>query len=508
MENESIIDIPIWKPKQELIWNSQATEILIAGDTRAGKSFFIRKAYIYLCSQIMGLVTDILRLNYEDVINNYMVGETSFPELLGQWEKDKKVTINSDNILFNETGSIIQLKHCADDKVARKHQGNAVHMRTLDEAGQLPESRIRGLTGWITLSQQMLDRIPEKWRHLFPRMYHLTNFIGPGMGYYRRGFLECREPLVIEQVGQFRRQFIPMYLSDNDSEDAQTTIARIKEAFPDPAVQKALLECNWRSAVGDFFPEWDENRHVVSDLEKFPEHLARYSGHDWGTADPACFYWAFISDGQEFKDEHERTRWFPRGAIVIYKEWYICDSYQPSKGARLRNEEMATGFLDRTEKEYHNQPVMTDSLPFQDRGGPTIAKIYRDLGVNIIHGDTSRIPGWSQVRSRLNGVVIDVNEKTEDGKPIKYPLLYITESCEYLRRAFPALTRHKSELKGEDAVESGEPTHACDTVRIICNTHKVIFDAPILPEHLLDQTLKDRKNTRRSVKDLFPELNI
>ena len=510
---KSVIRLPIWKPKQKLIWDSKATEILIAGDTRAGKSFFIRKAYIWWCSQIEGLVTDILRLNYEDVIQNYMVGETSFPQLLSQWEKDGLVKVNSDNIIFQETGSVITLKHCADDKVARKHQGNAVHVRTLDESAQLPENRIRGLGGWITLSDTMKARIPDQWKGMFPRMYHLTNFIGPGMGFYRRGFLEPREPLAIEQVGQFRRQYIPMYLTDNDSEDAEETIARIREAFPDPATQKALLECNWRAAGGDFFPEWNESRHVVKDLNKFPDHLLRYSGHDWGTADPACFYWAFVSDGQEFTDDNGRQRWFPRGAIVIYREWYINDAYQPHKGARLRNEEMRDGYFDRTEPEHRNQPVFTDSLPFQDRGGPTIASIYREKlangrpKVNLILGDTSRVPGWSQVRSRLAGIVLDTNE-LEDGKPVRYPLVYITESCENLRRAMPMLTRHKSELKSEDAVESGEATHACDTLRIICNTHKLIYDAPRDDEQMIKNTLRSPKNTRKSLRDHIPELPI
>ena len=498
MSKQSVIKLPIWKPKQQLIWDSKATELLIAGDTRAGKSFFIRKAYVLWCSQIFGLVTDILRLNYEDVINNYMVGETSFPELLKQWEKDKIVKINSDNILFQETGSVIKLGHCADDKIARKHQGNAVHVRTLDESAQLPENRIRGLTGWITLSDEMLRRIPEQWRGMFPKFYHLTNFIGPGMGYYRRGFLEPREPLEIEQVGQFKRQYIPMYLTDNDSEDAAQTIARIKEAFPDPATQKALLECNWRAAVGDFFPEWSEQRHVIPDIDNIPSHLIRYSGHDWGTADPACFYWAFISDGEAFEDSRGRSRWFPRGAIVIYREWYICDPYQPSKGARLRNEEMASGYLDRTEQEYQEQLVITDSLPFQDRGGPTIASIYHDHKVRLVRGDTSRIPGWSQVRSRLNGIVLDVNDLDENGTPIKLPLLYVAESCEYLRRAMPALTRHKSELKSEDAVESGEATHATDTVRLICMTNKIalpkkpVKQEPLPPPHLRKSTTPDQ----------------
>lgn len=471
MSKDSIIRLPIWKLKQKLIYDSKATEILIAGDTRGGKSFFITKLYILLCSQIMGLVTDILRLNHSDVINNYMVGPNSFPELLKQWEKDKKVKINSDNVYFEDTGSLITLGHCADDKIARKHQGNPVHVRTLDEAAQLPENRIRGLTGWLTLSDIMLKRIPEKWAGMFPRMYHLTNFIGPGMGYYRRGFLEPRQPFEIEQVGQFRRQYIPIYLTDNDSEDAQKTIARIKEAYPDPAVQKALLECDWRAAIGDFFPEWNEKRHVIPDMTP-PAWWYHYAGHDWGTADPACFYWAAISDAQAFKDSEGNTRWYPEGAIIVYKEWYICDPHQPSKGLRLRNEEMAEGFLDRTEPQFKKQKVVTDSLPFQDRGGPTIASIYRALGVNLIQGDTSRIPGYSQVRSRLNGKEIDTNHLDSNGKVYKHPLLYICECCEHLRRAFPALTRHKT--KGEDAVESGEATHSTDTIRIIANTYKVI----------------------------------
>jgi len=169
---------------------------------------------------------------------------------------------------------------------------------------------------------------------------------------------------------------------------------------------------------------------------------------------------------------------------------------------------MALGFLARTESEYLNQPVVSDSLPFQDRGGPTIASIYRDLGVNLIQGDTSRIPGWSQIRSRLNGVVIDSNEKDSQGKVVKYPLLYVCESCEFLRRSFPSLARHKSETKREDATESGEATHATDTIRLICNTNKIIMDAPIPDKVLFDRTIKNPKNVNKSIRDILPGIDI
>lgn len=496
---EVVLTLPKFKAKQQLIFDSKATEILIAGDTRAGKSFFIRKTYIYFCSQIPGLQCDILRLNYDDVINNYMDGETSFPLMLRDWERAGLVKINESEIRFWNDSHIL-LGHCADDKVARKHQGNAKHMRTVDESAQIPEARLRGLTGWITMSKDMVDRVPEKWRDTFPRMYHLTNFMGPGMGYYRRGFLECREPFVIEQVGQFKRQFIPMYLTDNDSEDMQKTIARIKEAYPDPATQKALLECDWRAKAGDFFPEWNEDRHVVADL-KPPPHWFRFRGLDLGYAEPCCVYWVAVSDGEPFKDDNGQERWFPRGAFILYQEWYIADQTDPSKGLRLRNEDIRDGIIARTEIGHRNDITLTDSLPFQDRGGESVPSVFsnRGDGFQLTLGDTSRVVGWNHLRSRLIGKIEGYGE---DGKSIILPMIYFCECCEAARRYLPLLQRHKSESKGEDAVEHGEATHSPDTIRIICMAHTVIKDRIIPTDVMVKRELAARKPT---VKNLMKQ---
>lgn len=486
------IVLPSFKPKQQLVFDSRANEILFAGDTRAGKSFFVRRTYIELCASIPGLITDILRLNWADVIKNYMLGETSFPALLHNWEKAGLVNITEARIDF-WNGSVITLGHCADERAIRTHQGNPTHVRTLDESAQLIEGNIRALGGWMTITKEFADKIPDKWKGTFPRLYHLTNFVGPGMGYYRRGFLECREPFEIQKVGQFNRQYIPAYLTDNDSEDASATIARIKEAFPDPMVQRALLECDWRAMAGDMFPEWNEDRHVVTDFRP-PVHWFRFRSLDLGYAEPTAVYWCAVSDGEPFFDHDHNERWFPRGAFIIYNEWYVCDEREPSKGLRLRNEDIRDGVIERSELGHRTDITLTDSLPFQDRGGESVPSVFLNKGSGIVLtlGDTSRVVGWNQFRSRLIGIEIDLDGS---GIMMRLPMIYFTESCRYIRQYVPMLQRHKSESKPEDAVEHGEATHSCDAIRLICMAHTIIKDKISPLESRIQKTLAQLKPT-------------
>ena len=320
------IKLPKWHPKQKLAFESLATEILFAGDTRAGKSFFVRKSMILWCSQIPGLQCDIFRLHFDDVIAEAMEGETSFPILLHEWEKAGFVKINQTEIIFwNE--SKISLEHCSDDTVMLKHRGIAKHVRAFIESSQILEHRIRALTGWVTMSEEMKARVPDKWKGQFPKVLHVTNPLGVSTGYYRREFVDCRKPYSIEKVGPRMRQYIPAFVDDNPSEDATQTSERIAEAYPDVAAQKALINedksgiSNWHSLVGEFFPQWEYKRHVVSDFEP-PTYWYRFRSFDWGYAEPFAVYWIAVSDGEPFRDESGNRRWFPRGCLVVYREWY------------------------------------------------------------------------------------------------------------------------------------------------------------------------------------------
>ena len=322
--NAVVLPLPKFKPKQRIAWDSKATEILLGGDTRAGKSFFIKKAYIRFAAEIEGLVLDIFRLHYDDVVKNYMKGEWSFPVFMARWI-DKGLCHFTENSWRLWNGSYCQLYHCGDDIVMQKHQGNPSHVRTIEEACQIPERRLRLLTGWMDMSDEMKARIPKKWDGCFPRIYYPTNPTGPSAGFFARHFVDARPDYAIETVGAFTRQHIPFELADNDSVNHDIVRARIKNAFPDPAMQKALLERDWHARTGLFFTEWNEDRHVIPDIV-LPPHWYRYRTFDWGTSDPAyCAYWA-ISDGYPFMEPTTGIKLtFPRGALILYNEWYICD---------------------------------------------------------------------------------------------------------------------------------------------------------------------------------------
>ena len=129
----------------------------------------------------------------------------------------------------------------------------------------------------------------------------------------------------------------------------------------------------------------------------------------------------------------------------------------------MSNPDVAKGIVERTEEKTAGF-VVTDSKPFQSVGMTrnnkkyVIADEFLDNGVKLIQGNTKRIQGWSQLKSRLTG---------RDG----FPLLYICESCLFTRDYLPTLPRHKS--NPEDAAEDGEPTHICDAVRYACTTRPI-----------------------------------
>lgn len=484
-----IIKVPKFHAKQQIAFDSKANEILFGGATRGGKSFFVRRAYILWCSQIPGLQCDIFRLHLDDIIGNHMEGETSFPVLLSEWERAGLCKVNQTEIKF-WNGSQISLEHASDEaSVMSKHQGIAKHVRTFEEATQISSRLIQWLTGWVTMSEEMQSRVPEKWKGMFPRIYYTTNPIGKSAGYFRREFVKARPPYAIEKVGFFNRQYIPALVEDNPSENAEATRARVGN-LGDQAVSDALLNANWDALAGDFYPEWSDERHVVEDFSP-PAHWFRFRSFDWGTAEPFAVYWWAVSDGEPFRDLNNKQRWYPRGALIAYQEWYGCDDKDPAKGCRMRNEDIAQGILARSEYDFRNVITLTDSLPFQDRGGETIAQTFQKQGVILTQGDTSRVPGWSQLRSRLIGIEIDSN----DGRRV--PMIYFCDSCRYAREYIPALTRHASESKKEDAVEHGEATHTCDAIRLACMAHSVIKDRKEPTETLIKRALQQSKPTMK-----------
>lgn len=385
----------------------------------------------------------------------------------------------------------VLVSNCQDDRQFDSAQGVEKHVLIIDEATQIPERLIRFFRTWVRMSIEMKETLPEEWKGKFPRIIYTANPIGISVPFFKRKFVElCPDEKIVEVEG-FKRQYLLSRYTDNLSVDVQDHIGRL-QGIGDEQLAKALDEGNWNAITGEFFPEWNEDRHVVADFIP-PLHWFQYRGFDWGTAEPFCVLYVAVSDGESFIDSDGRKRWFPRGALIIYNEWYGCDEEHPEKGNRMRNEDIAQGIIERAQYEHRNVITLSDSLPFQDRGGETIAITFQKNGCPLTLADTSRVPGWSQMRSRLIGIKYDSNSEA------RLPMIYFCQRCKYCRDYIPALTRHKSEGKKQDATEHGEATHANDTVRIISMAHTVIKDRLEPMQAQIERYIKQSKPTMKKI---------
>lgn len=453
-EQGIVVHGDLW-PKQIAALESEATEILYGGATRCGKSHFARVLLTAGCINIPNLQCTLIRKKFQDILDNHVYGKNGFKDLLAPLIESGHVSVTQEQVSF-WNGSRIVFKHCQDERQFDSAQGIATQILVIDEATQISERLIDTFRGWCTITEEMRATLPDFFKTRLPRILYTANPIGPSVGYFRRHFVKARAPMKIEKVGAFLRQYIPAKVEDNPSEDKEATAGRMA-MIGDPALGKALLEGDWDAPVGDFFPEWSE-RNITKPLRP-PKHWHRWRGFDWGTTHPFAVGWFCSSDGETFTDQTGVRRWFPKGAVIQYREWIGCDPDRPNVGLGMRNQEIARGILDRSEPGFERVTTLTDSLPFQDRGNEfNIAEIFANCGVMLTQAAMARVQGWSEMRGAIQGVMIDSNDKN------RTPMYYVTEDCPYTIDYIPTLARDPKNY--QDALKDGEQSHVCEMVRM------------------------------------------
>lgn len=504
MPRNSVNPIPYYQPKQLLFRDSEATQILLGGDTRGGKSAGFKIWVIEMCSTIPGLQCDIFRLYEDDVKAGYMTGDFSLLTLTSEWIKDGLVKHNQTELRF-WNGSQINLCHCSSDAAMQKHQGIPKHIRAFDEAGQIPERRMKWLTGWMISNETMKAGLPDAYKNYFPKVIFMSNPIGPSKPYLRKRFVKARPKFSIEQVGAWKLQYIPFRVEDNTFEDAETTRLRVAE-IADEATAKALLNEDWDAQVGNFFQMWDSDRHVIPDFV-IPDFWLRFRTFDYGSYEPwACLWWA-VSPGAEI-----HGKYLPRGCLVCYRELYGCKAEFPTNEADKQvtslapkdwsNIDIANSVIERTEERFDKQPIFTDRFPFVKLGGRAISHDFEDAGLVLSPGELDRENRASQTISKLNG------EKLNADSDYHYPMMVFFESCKYCQDYIPSVERHDNEGRQWDYAEHGEATHIVDCVTLASVVHKKVADAPTNTEAVINMSLKHPKNTRKTLRDILPDLQI
>lgn len=462
VDNLRRIKLPL-TDKQNLAYNTEATEVLYGGAAGGGKSHLIRCALIMWCCLIPGLQCYIFRRVFDDLIKNHMDGPKGFRSMLAGWVLVGLCTIVEDEIRF-WNGSKIKLCHCKDEKHKYNYHGAEIHVLVIDELTTFTDTIYR----YLRFRVRMVGiTVPPQLAGMFPRILCCSNPGNIGHQWVKLAFIDNGHAYgevwdTPQSEGGMRRQYIPAKLTDNPFllRDDPNYMDRIY-GLGSPQLVQAMLDGNWQVVAGAFFPEFNYDVHVLKPFS-IPLRATRFRALDWGSARPFSVGWYAVveSDWPPAQRMDGSILHLPRGALVRYREWYGVNTLfdgaiEPNIGLKLTAEALATGIATRSKGETYAYTVGDPSM-FAENGGPSIAERMRKNALDpngkvvIRPADNERIAGWDQVRSRLA-------PENEDE-----PLVYVFSRQSQFIRTFPALQHDEEKIEDLD---SEQEDHAADEFR-------------------------------------------
>lgn len=358
----------------------------------------------------------------------------------------------------------------AQDKTFKFPNGATLKMRFAESEDDWAEYSGASF-GWIGWDELPLMTSPNNYLKLkarlrsagvelpFKRIRATGNPGGPMHAWVKDYFRIAEFPLgkVVFRADGMTRMFLRSRLEDNalglkndpGYEDRLSGLGS-------PELVRAWRDGDWEIVQGAYFPEFSATRHVVKPFE-IPKGWLRFKSMDWGSASPFCVHWFAVSDGT--------VPGFPRGALILYREWYGAKKGKYNEGLKLPAETVGAQIRDLERFEKITYGVL-DPSAFRHDSGPSIAE---KMKCNFGRADNTRVGnkgafgGWDEVRARLQG---------SDG----VPMLYIFDTCTAIIRTLPAMQhdRHKPEdmdTRGED--------HAADALRYGCMSRPWVRGAKV-----------------------------
>lgn len=420
------------QPKQRLLHETKARQILYGGAAGGGKSRSLRWDLIYWCLQVPGLDTFLFRRTLDELDDNHIrrLKEEVPPELAKYNETKKRLEFVN--------GAGINFSYCEKEADVTRYQGAEMHVLAIDEAAHLTEYQIGYLITRTRLGG-FSERVPPEYRPYLPRIVMASNPGGPGHNFLKERFIDPAPPMTMFEdvkIG-WPTIFIPARMSDNAHLDA--SYEKQFEGLPSE-LARALREGDWDAVVGQALP-LSKERHQLPDFP-IPRHWTRFMSLDWGTAKPFSAGWYAVAEGGvEWVSPSGRVLYvtelvvrgkvvarIPTGAIVRYAEWYGW-SGKRDEGCRLGADTVGRGCLDReTERGDFVDYRVADSAMWAQHDGPSAAERFQKADSRLILRQSvkDRTQNYAEYLARLHG---------EEG----LPMFYITQSCRHYWRTVPTL---------------------------------------------------------------------
>lgn len=390
---------------------------------------------ILMCLRYAGIKTLILRKTYQELINNHINEMRGLLHGIAKYNSSEKV-FRFDN------GSTIKFGYCANDGDLDQYQGAEYDVVFIDEAGQFQEMWIRK----ITASVRGANDLPK-------RFYYTLNPGGPSHGYFKRLFID---KVYNEGEDPEEYRFIQSKVTDNRAlMMMQPDYIKQLQALP-YKLRRAWLDGDWDVFEGAFFEEWTDDpahyqdrqwTHVIDPFD-IPRTWTVFRGFDWGYARPFAVIWWAVD---------------PDGVMYAILELYGMGR-EPNEGIKWTNDQVFRE-IARIEREHpwlkgrEIQGIADPSIWAKESTGISIYESSAAQGVYWNRADNERIPGWMQVRYRM--------QFDEQG----YPMMYVFTNCKHLIRTMPL--QMYDEVKVED-LDTDLEDHLIDVVRYCANSRPIV----------------------------------
>jgi hypothetical protein len=485
------------QPKQALLHECPANEILYGGSAGPGKSHAIRHEGLKWGQLIPSLQVYLFRRTYPELERNHILQiQSDWGNQYGTW-KDSKRRYMLPN------GSIIHACYAQYDKDVLDYHGAEIHLLLIDELTTFSEWQYVYLRNRLRCTIE----IPEHYRHKIPGIVCGSNPGGVGHEMAKRFFVDfCRVEEsstadrlkaagvpVYEHVshstgksiqyslrkapdadGGMTRAYIPGLLEDNQilMKRDPGYINRVK-AMPEP-YRSAYLDGDWDIFIGQAF-SFNRLHHVCKPFP-VPDWAPLYFTFDWGFGKPYSIGWWFCdADGRGFR----------------FSELYGFNG-TPDQGIRQTDSEIAQAVIDHevrlglriadgTWASRHIirlcDPTCFNKKPNYQGGGQgeSTAEVFANRGIIMQPGDPSRHLKIRQFHERL--------KVPEDGS---MPMMMVFDTCEHFIRTIPLL---QMDPKDPEDVDTKMEDHVYDEAAHFVMARPMTMQIPQAKSNTYDQRI-------------------
>lgn len=357
----------------------------------------------------------IIRKTYPELQENHINPIISILNCYAP-ERDDRIASYNDakkNITF-PNGSRILFRYCSNDADAERFQGTEVDVLFIDEATHQSEERYKKLSACV----RGVNNYPK-------RIYLTCNPGGEGHGWVKRLFVD-RIYEANENADDYL--FIQSKVTDNKAlMESNPDYIKQLESLPED-LRKAWLDGNWDIFVGQYFPEFRRDVHVIEPFP-IPAEWRKWRAFDYGLDRLACVWCAMDSARN----------------VYVYRE--VGESDLPISAA-------AKAMLDATgeEEEIYATYAPPDMWSRSQETGKDKAFIFYEQGLTVTKASNDREAGWLAIKELLK---VDKNGEAR---------LKIFNTCRELIKCLPALQRDVKRPT-DCATEPHDITHMPDALR-------------------------------------------